>query len=323
MNPAGPPRGVVSLTGGSGFVGGHILRRLLADGWRVKALTRRLGGPPERGAVDAGTVTPVLGDLASKPALAELVTGADAVIHCAGLVAARRAGDFERVNTQGTANLLDALRAAGRSLRVIQISSLAAREPHLSPYARSKRQAEDLLKQNATDLDWQILRPPVVYGPGDRATLPLFRQFARGLALRPSGQGRFSMIYVDDLAAAAVCLLSDTPAPGQTLELDDGTAEGYDWPAVLAAAERQFGRRIRALAVPQPAQRLAAALSQAGAAVTGRAPLLSQGKVNEISHPDWVCHGKTLGDCISWRPKVGLDEGFSKTIAWYKAAGWL
>jgi nucleoside-diphosphate-sugar epimerase len=163
----------------------------------------------------------------------------------------------------------------------------------------------------------------VVYGPGDRATLPLFRQFARGLALRPSGKGRFSMLYVDDLAAAATTLLTQTSPAGQIMELHDGTVGGYDWPAVLATAERQLGRPVRALGVPPALQRLAAALSTAAAAVTGRAPLLTQGKVNEIGHPDWVCRNNLLGDCISWRPEVGLDEGFSRTVAWYKAAGWL
>jgi nucleoside-diphosphate-sugar epimerase len=311
--------GCVALTGGSGFVGGHILRRLVAAGWRVRALTRRLDGLPDLGAA----VTPVQGDLASDDAIAELLTDAQAVIHCAGLVAARRAEEFDRVNTKGTANLLHAAIAGGRSPRFILISSLAAREPQLSPYARSKRAAEECLRLSGAGLDWQVLRPPVVYGPGDRATLPLFRQFTRGLALRPSGDGRFSMLYVEDLAAAAVALLAESAPRAQVMELDDGTAGGYGWGEVLATAERQIGRPIRAVPVPQPLQRLVAALSTVGATMTGRPPMLSQGKVNEIAHPDWTCRNHLLGDCISWRPAVGLDEGFSRTFAWYKAAGWL
>ncbi len=312
-------RGCIALTGGSGFVGGHIQRRLIAAGWQVKALTRRPGGLAAAGS----GLTPVQGDLDSPSALAELVSGADAVIHCAGLVAARRVGDFHRVNTEGTANLLRAATAGASPPRFILISSLAAREPQLSPYARSKRQAEDRLRQIGTGLDWQVLRPPVVYGPGDRATLPLFSQFARGLALRPGGDGRFSMIYVEDLAAAATDLLEQALPSGKIMELDDGSQDGYGWNEVLAAAERQFDRRIRAIAVPYFLQRLAAAASVAGATVTGRAPVLSQGKVSEIAHQDWVSRNDLLSDFTSWRPIVGLDEGFSRTIAWYKAAGWL
>jgi 2-alkyl-3-oxoalkanoate reductase len=313
------PARSVALTGGSGFVGSHVLRRLVADGWRVKALSRRRDGLADAG----GGVTPIAGDLATESALAELVSGVDAVIHCAGLVAARRSRDFHRVNRDGTANLLRAVAASGGSPRVILISSLAAREPQLSPYARSKRDAEDLLRHSASSLDWLALRPPVVYGPGDRATLPVFRQLARGLFLRPGGHGRFSMLYVEDLAEAAAALLAQAPASGRVMELDDGTAEGYCWDEILAAARRQSGRRIRAISVPRTVQRLAAGLGAAGALVTGRPPILSAGKVREIAHPDWVCRNDLLGNCISWTPTVAFDEGFARTAAWYKAAGLL
>lgn len=311
-------RGCVALTGATGFVGRHLLRRLVGSGWQLRALTRR----PEALEPLGPQVRPVVGDLESEAALAELVQGADTVVHCAGLVAARSAAEFHRVNAEGTARLLRAAAAAGRP-RFLLISSLAAREPHLSPYAASKRQAEELLRRNAEGLVWQALRPPVIYGPGDRATLPLFRQFARGLVLRPAGGGRFSMMYVEDLAAAVEALLAQGGLPGAVMELDDGTPGGYGWAEVIAAAERQLGRRIRALPVPQPVQRLAAVAGALGAAFTGRPPVLSQGKVNEIAHPDWVCREGLLGDCISWRPAVRLDEGFALTSSWYKAAGWL
>ncbi|MEO3429354.1 NAD-dependent epimerase/dehydratase family protein [Pelagibius sp. CAU 1746] len=336
MNDATTPRGSIALTGGSGFVGGHILRRLVAEGWQVRALTRRPDSLPGIEGVAPGTVTPIPGDLGSAEALAELVAGVDAVIHCAGLVAARRKADFLRVNAEGTAALLRAVtarkRAGGDAPCFVLMSSLAAREPQLSPYAHSKRQAEEELRRIGADLDWRILRPAVVYGPGDRATLPLFRQFLRGLALVPGGGGRFSMIYVEDLAAAAVAALAPELPSGGILEPDDGTAGGYGWPELLAAAARLAGRPVRAIAVPPALQRLAAALGTAGALVSGRPAVLSQGKVNEIGHPDWVCRPRppealpgspSLSDCISWRPAVGLDEGFSKTVAWYKAAGWL
>jgi nucleoside-diphosphate-sugar epimerase len=318
MSSRPAPRGCVALTGATGFVGGHLLRRLSAAGWKVRALARR----PAALAPDAAVV-PVAGDLDSEAALAELVAGADAVVHCAGLVAASSAAEFERVNAGGTARLLRAATAGARPPRFLLMSSLAARESQISPYARSKQRAEEILRQEMAGHDWQVLRPPVVYGPGDRATLPLFRQFARGLVLRPAGAGRFSMLYVEDLAAAVAALLDQDAAPGQVMELDDGKPGGYAWDEVLSSAERQLGRRIRSLAVPQPVQRLAAALGSLGAAVTGRPAMLSQGKVNEIAHPDWVCRNALLGDCISWRPTVGLDEGFSNTAAWYKAAGWL
>jgi 2-alkyl-3-oxoalkanoate reductase len=318
MTTAAATHGCVALTGATGFVGGHLLRRLTAAGWRVRALARR---PDALAPAEGLTIVP--GDLGSDAALADLLSGADAVVHCAGLVAARSTAEFHRVNAEGTGRLLAATGKASTTPRFLLISSLAAREPQLSAYAHSKRQAEEALQRDAAALDWQILRPPVIYGPGDRATLPLFRQFARGLVLRPAGAGRFSMLYVEDLAAAVANLLEQPAPAGAVLELDDGRGGGYGWPEVLAAAERQAGQRIRAIPVPRSVQRLVAAAGGLGAAVTGRPPLLSQGKVNEIAHPDWVCRPPLLGDCISWRPAVGLDEGFARTLAWYKAAGWL
>jgi len=309
--------GCVALTGGTGFVGGHVLRRLAGAGWQVRALARRAGALPQISAATA-----VTGDLESESALAALVTGADTVVHCAGLVAARSDAEFHRINAEGTARLLRAAGTAGVR-RFVLISSLAAREPQISAYAASKHRAEEVLRAEGGRLAWQVLRPPVIYGPGDRATLPLFRQFARGLVLRPAGGGRFSMLYVEDLADAVAALLAQTPPSGQVMELHDAKPAGYGWDDILAVAERQFGRRIRALPVPRAAQRVAAALGTLGAAVTGRPAILSQGKVNEIAHPDWVCRHNLLGDCISWSPAVGLDEGFSRTAAWYKAAGWL
>jgi len=329
MNAPPPaPRGCVALTGASGFVGGHLLHRLLAEGWQIRALARRpqaLAGKLPQGAA----VTLVPGDLESDSALAELVAGTTAVVHCAGLVAARSAAEFRRANAEGTARLAAAASlpgpgpAPGDRRRFLLISSLAAREPQLSPYAASKRAAEAALEGAGAALDWQALRPPVVYGPGDRATLPLFRQFSRGMVLRPAGTGRFSMLYVEDLAAAVAGLLNQDAPQGAVLALDDGRPGGYGWPEVLASAEAQLRRRVRGVPVPQAVQRLAAAAAALGAAVRGRPAMLTQGKVNEIGHPDWVCHPPLLGDCISWRPAVGLDEGFSRTFAWYKAAGWL
>lgn len=311
--------GCVALTGATGFVGGHVLRQLAAAGWTVRALTRRADGLRQV----QGAVLPIVGALDSADALAELVDGADAVVHCAGLVAARRTVDFQAVNTDGTANLVRAAVATGHRPRFVLISSLAAREPTLSPYAGSKRAAEEVLRQEGADLPWQVLRPPVVYGPGDRATLDLFRQFAKGFALLPRSTGRFSMVYVEDLADAVVALLQAEGLPSQIMELDDGRTGGYSWGDLLTVVEAQLGRRVRYLSIPRPIQRVVAAASSLAAGLTGGVPFLSQGKVNEIAHPDWVCRDQILGQSTTWRPKVGFDEGFPRTLAWYKAEGWL
>src|SRR5687767_595612 len=151
----------LAITGGTGFVGSHLLRTALGAGHRVSALTRR----PQS---VRNTLSWVEGDLADRAALARLVEGADAVIHVAGVLNARDRAGFEDGNVAGTLAMLAAATAAGIR-RFVFVSSLAAREPELSMYGGSKARAEALVESSG--LDWSIVRPPAVYGPGDRETL--------------------------------------------------------------------------------------------------------------------------------------------------------
>src|SRR3954462_770091 len=183
-------------TGGTGFVGSHLLRLALGQGYDVRALTRGWKPPEDE-------IAWVDGALDRPETLQKLATGADAVIHIAGLLTARDRGDFEQVNVGGTANIIDAARKAGVK-RFIHVSSLAAREPELSDYGWSKARSEQVV--GARGLDWTIVRPPAVYGPGDRETLELFKMAKRGLVFLPPA-GRMSVIEVSDLSRFLLTLI--------------------------------------------------------------------------------------------------------------------
>ena len=129
--------------------------------------------------------------------------------------------------------------------RFLLISSLAAREPHLSPYAASKRQGEEELAAGAGEMQWAVLRPPVVYGPGDKELLPLFRWMYRGIApvLGPA-DGRFSMLYVEDLAEAVVQWLTCGSTRQRVFELHDGQPDGYSWNDLISRMARVRGGRV-------------------------------------------------------------------------------
>src|SRR5690606_35594370 len=198
----------VAVTGATGFIGRRHVHRLLADGVAVTALSRRRA--PD---LDRSGAAVVVGSLEDAGALSQLVEGADAVVHAAGAVRARTSQQFVETNAGSTRRLIYAAARLRPPPRLLLLSSLAAREPMLSPYAASKRAAEDALAQEARGLWWLALRPPAVYGPGDRATLPLFRAMKRGLLPVPAdGSGRFSLIHVDDLTAAIVALISSDVA---------------------------------------------------------------------------------------------------------------
>ena len=161
----------LAITGGTGFVGSHLIDAALAAGHQVQALTRR--EQPERDGVlgsrrASTTATP------SK----RLVADADAVIHVAGVISAPDAAAFERGNVAGTLAMLAAATAGGVH-RFVHVSSLAAREPKLSLYGASKARGRGA-GPLAPGLDWAIVRPPAVYGPGDKETLELFKMAKRG-----------------------------------------------------------------------------------------------------------------------------------------------
>ncbi len=309
-------RGLVALTGGTGFVGAAIARHLMATGWQVRVLARRL---PQSALRPGHVLEIVLGDLDDRSALEALVAGADAIVHCAGLIRALQQLDFFRVNEGGVTHILEAAAKKASSARLIHISSLAAREPELSPYAGSKRAGELKVAALAGSRDWITLRPPVVYGPGDHELLPLFRAAKLGLLAYPAlPQCRVSTIHVEDLAAAIPPLL-ETPAwGGQTIEVDDEHPGGHDWPELIQVLGRCVGKRPVAVRLPRAAMAPIAAGVGLYSAMTGRAQVLSPAKLAEIYHPGWVSAGPRLSGICSWRPSFGLADGFADTCAWYR-----
>lgn len=309
----------VALTGANGFLGRALTEHLLASGWQVRALLRR--PVPELAAMGA---IPVPGALEERESLDRLVEGADAVVHCAGLVKARNRAEFVAVNVEGTARAAEAAAACPRPPRFLLISSLAAREPSVSPYAASKRGAEQALARCAGALEHCALRPPAIYGPGDRASLPLFRQLARGFLFVPRvPEARLSLLHVTDLAAAVERLLAGDAWAGRTLEVDDGRTGGYGWGDLVEAAARHLGRRVRPVAVPWGLLWGPAQVSQWLSGVRGRATYYSPGKLNEFFHPDWVARTSTDGPLGDWRARFTFETGFPATLAWYRAEGWL
>lgn len=239
------PRGCVALTGASGFVGAAIARRLAEDGWQLRLLVR--AGSEARVPALANTEI-VTGGLGERSALDRLLAGAAVLVHCAGAVRGATYADFERVNVTGTQALLG---AAAPTLRVLHISSLAARHPQLSHYAASKRAGELCVTAALPASRRVILRPPAVYGPGDRELRPLLDAMRRGLALLPGpAAARFSLLYVEDLARVVSRLLAGDSAWGRIHEPDDGMPGGYTWADLLTAVAELRGSPVRGVRVP-------------------------------------------------------------------------
>ena len=164
---------------------------------------------------------------------------------------------------------------------------------------------------------WTVLRPPAVYGPGDRELRPLFEWMGRGIALKLGhDQARFSLLHVDDLADAVVMCLENSAFTYQVLELHDGYPGGYRWDDVIATVEQICRRRVAHFSISESLLQCIAFCNIAVSRLTGHTPMFTPGKVRELRHHNWVCDNAAMHDAIGWMPKIALDEGLRKTFGW-------
>ena len=305
---------VIALTGATGFIGSAVLNRLRSAGFQVRALYREASAAKR---IQDPNVRWVPGRLDDADSLRQLLSGADTVIHLAGVVRGAEWQHFKKVNTDGVARMVQAAKRMHPSPRFLLLSSLAAREPHLSHYAASKRRGEGCLASEGHDLDWVILRPPAVYGPGDREIAPLFQLMAKGLAPQATPRSsRFGMIYIDDLVEAIVALMGRKGWPQTVLEVHDGRSGGYDWSEIVQMVSRVVGRAVFGFKVPRLLIRSAALVNVGAAWIFGYAPMLSPGKVRELEHGDWTCDNAAITALSGWRPSTSLEDGIKKTLVY-------
>lgn len=306
---------IIAVTGATGFLGQRLIPALLAEGHSVRALTRR--AMPAQ-----ADVTWVEGDLGNEAALADLTQGAGALIHAAASLRGSKHHHFDIPNRLGTAAVIEAAKEAGTE-RFIHVSSLAARAPDLSHYSASKHAAETLVMAQES-LNWTVLRPPAVYGPGDQATLPFFKAVARGVAPRIGGGERpFSMIHIDDLISAIIFLLKAPSAEQMLVEIDDGRENGYTFHQLFGLIGNAMDKKPVPLVIPVPALWIGAHANRLWSGISGAMPMFTPEKLRELTAPDWVVKGTHLSAVSNWRPEITGPEGIAATVAWYREQNWL
>lgn len=313
-------RGLAAVTGATGFIGRHVVSELAARGYRLRVLTRR---KPGEGLWPDVAPETVHGDLADGTALQQLVRGATVVVHLAGLIKGRSREHFFSVNREGTGALAAAVRAHAAQAHFLLVSSLAARRPELSDYAASKRAGEDL----AVDIIGRpitVLRPPAVYGPGDRETLLFFRLARRRIVPMPGPpSARVAVIHVSDLSRAIADLAAAEPRGSIATALADGRPQGYSWREILLTAGQAVGNPLPTLvAAPGPVLRGLAAIGDVACRL-GRASMLTSQKLRELRHTDWAVSNAELVPPQGWQARYDLASGFADAVAWYRRAGWL
>ncbi len=273
-----------ALTGATGFIGRSVVKGLIARQSRVRVMVRSK--------YTVQGVETVSGDLADPDALSRLAEGSDIFIHLAGLTKAASLKALLKANAEGAANAARAARKAGAK-RFILVSSLVARVAELSDYARSKRAGETAAEFEKGDMEFIIVRPPAIIGPGDKATEPMIKALKRGVLPVPAGvyrKNRLSFVHVEDMARYLI-ELARQPNPESLIEPCGGT-HSVNWDELAAIAGEARGQTVRPIPLPVFLLKSLAQLNQSLLTPFGASSFVNPGKIRELLHPDWA--GRTF-----------------------------
>ncbi len=326
----------ILVTGGTGFLGSHVVELLSQMGRPVRALVRRSSDTKFlRSLADVELVDGSVDDRAS---LERAVIGVTAVVHSAGLVKARGLEEFMRVNARGTENLLEAcVPHAGSIRRFVHVSSIAVGGPSdaygnavqvdavprpVTDYGRSKLAAEKAVLAKKDQLLTTIIRPPAIYGPRDREIFAFFKSIKLGvLPLLGSPHSKLSMIYGPDAARACIRAVDADVPSGRIFAVDDGAV--HTMAELIEEAESAMGKRAF-LRIPLPRRVVegAAWLSESYGRLTNRAMMLTRDKCNEL-FDQWVCDGSIATRELGFTADTRFSQGVKQTVDWYRSAGWL
>jgi nucleoside-diphosphate-sugar epimerase len=322
----------VLLTGATGFIGGHVCRRLVAGGHQVVALVR---DPGKAASLPRGGVEQIEGDLSlfERPEL--VLPACDVVIHLAGVVSAKAPGHYDLVNFQAVKKLVTCLaRQKWRPRRMLFASSLAAAGPSragarktetdscqpIDDYGRAKLAAELFLRD--APFPTTSFRPAVVFGPRDPATLTFFRLALRGWGFRVAGPAQvFSYVDVDDLVVALTQMAEDTSSENRTYFVS--SFEDTDTARLWETFASLLDRRVRVVIVPRAALYGASVASTAVCRVLGLKNQLDRKQYEQLTAPAFTCSSEALQKAHGWRPRLNLTESLRKALQGYRADGWL
>ena len=323
----------VLVTGGTGFIGSHLLEALSAQEVQIRVLARCTSDTTRLAALG---VERIAGSLDDQAALARAVHDVDAVFHLAAATRARSEREYYQVNAEGTGALVETVLAARpRPRRLVYLSSLAAAGPAcngqpiglsdtprpITAYGRSKLAGEQCCLAAARELEVVILRAPAVYGPRDRDLFLCFQLAARGILPVPQGpERRLQFIHVNDLVEA---LVRAAAAPNAAGIYHVAEPQSYAWSEITGWIAKAVGRRVRAVRIPQWVVRATAAFSEFAATTVGQATIFNREKARELLAPAWLCETEAAKRDLGFEGRIPLPAGLSGTAAWYREQGWL
>ncbi len=325
------------VTGGTGFLGRHLVWRAAAQGAEVVFTGRNAAAADEvirHAPAPVGWQPIEHGDARAEQTLVEAARGADAIVHCAALSSPwGRFEAFRRANVVSTAEVIAACRANGVG-RLVHVSTpslyfgfadrLAIREdaelpPPANDYVRTKIEAERLVRAAGLP-EVAILRPRALFGPWDQTLVPrLLRVMTKGpMPVMRGGRIRIDLTYIDN-AVEAVWLMLTRPLPRPVNTYNVSNGEPRELLDVLTVMAREFGLPLRTKAVPWPLIELVArGLELAARLGSGKEPPLTRYSAGVLAFSQTL-DVSALRDELGWRPAVSIDEGIRRHAGWWRA----
>ena len=322
------------VTGATGFIGSHLVERLLELGEEVRCFVRPTSNTRW---IKNLPVEIFVGDFFQPESLRNALRDVRAVYHVAGITKARKKQDYWRVNSEATRRLLDVISKFGTSFdRFVHISSQAAVGPsldgtpvdELTPlhpvdrYGKSKKDAEEACHEFSEKVPFTIIRPVAVYGPRDQDAFSFFKLIHSGiLPIIGSENKRVALVHVKDLVEGITLAARTERALSQTYFI--GNKVSPSWGEIYLVAAQIVGRRVRKLTIPNLAIYLVAAIAEPLAMLTGKPALFSLEKAKELAQADWSCNVEKAEREIGYSSKTPLIDGMRTTLQWYRSEGWL
>jgi dihydroflavonol-4-reductase len=336
----------VLITGANGFAGSHLAEALVARGDDVTCLVRQSSQVERLEPLDTRLA---YGDVTDPASLASAIGSMETVYHVAGCTTAIRAEQYDRVNHQGTRNLVEACAARTSPPVLVVVSSLAAAGPtvdgrprvesdppqQVSHYGRSKRAAEIAVEQFADRVPATVVRPPIILGEADRLGRPMFAMISRlgTFIVNGLGRKRYSIIHATDLAGLLIRAAERGERLPATSPQGDTPSQGYYFAAcaedpTYAELGQMIGRamgRRRVLIIPTPPRGLwvAGMIMELKARIRRRAEYLNLDRVREIRAGSWICSPRKAVDELGFNVAVPLAERLKQTARWYREQGWI
>ncbi|MEY4926616.1 MAG: hypothetical protein RI894_1052 [Bacteroidota bacterium] len=324
---------LVIVTGANGFVGSHLVDRLLQRGYSVRCIVRKSSNLQWLTGKSVDFVYAGLDDVRT---LQTAFAQAELIFHIAGVVKSSNYDGFIAGNVTTTQCVLQAASSTNTLKHLIITSSLAAHGPNpigkpseeasspqpISEYGRSKHAQEQLVASYNDRLPVTIIRPPAVYGERDTEVLLFFKTVQKGVFPSMIKEQTLSMVHVSDLVTGMIQAAESEKAIGQTYFLSSQPAE-YSQSFVAKTIAKGLNKRFIHLRLPYFIIYLAAAVSEFLAFFTKKTPALNLKKLDELKQDSWACSSAKATADFGYQPQISLEKGVAQTIEWYQKQGWL